>query len=264
MGLAPAVENRTGPVAGTSAAVTRDDALDARLRGAEAVVDDHVREGGRGCRALQPADIGAPPLEIENSAETSGRSARPWPPSASSSGLATASPTTVIELHALGRDVRHTRSGSSEPSHQHHRAAGEEPHERRPLGGGVHQRRERQVGEPSTPMRSGSSSGDAHLALEAHRVAAAEAGEERVLLPPHDALGQAGGAAGVHDVVVVAAAVAARRSVGRRRGRGRPRSSGPVARVHARPGEVGQHGGDTSRRGCGPWRTPTAPLSSSR
>ena len=67
-------------------------------------------------RALQPVDIGAPPFEIENSVDTSGRSAAGIASHASSSGLATASPTTVSRLTPSSAIVRHTRAGSSEPS----------------------------------------------------------------------------------------------------------------------------------------------------
>ena len=67
-------------------------------------------------RALQPVDIGAPPLEMENRPDTSGRSASAIASHASRSGLATASPTTVIELTPSASIVRQTRSGSSEPS----------------------------------------------------------------------------------------------------------------------------------------------------
>ena len=65
-------------------------------------------------RALQPADIGAPPFDIEYTVETS---QRPGLAShASSRGLATASPTIVRTLTPSSSIADHTASGSSEPS----------------------------------------------------------------------------------------------------------------------------------------------------
>ena len=76
-----------------------------------------IRFGKRSrMRALQPVDIGAPPLEIENSDDTSGRSSSAMASHASSSGLATASPTTVRRFTPSSAIVRHTLAGSSEPS----------------------------------------------------------------------------------------------------------------------------------------------------
>jgi hypothetical protein len=65
-------------------------------------------------RSRVAADIAAPPLEKEYSDEAS------WAPAArsqaSSSGRATASPTTVSMLTCSAATVRHTASGSSDPS----------------------------------------------------------------------------------------------------------------------------------------------------
>ena len=71
-------------------------------------------------RALQPVDSGAPPFEIANSELRSGRSSSGIASHASSSGLATASPTTVIGLHALlGDRAPHPRR-IERARHQHH------------------------------------------------------------------------------------------------------------------------------------------------
>ena len=178
-------------------------------------------------RALQPVDSGAPPFEIANSELRSGRSSSDIASHASSSGLATASPTTVIDCTPSSATVRHTRAGIERARHQHHPRPAEEPHERRPLRGRVHQRRQRHVGEvdahPIGQLRR-----RRHLALHPHRVAAAEAREERVALAPHDALGHPGGAAGVHHVVVVVAAIAAGRAIAATRRPAPRRSRSPV------------------------------------
>ena len=63
--------------------------------------------------------------------------------------------------------------------------AGEQPREGRPLGGGVHHGRDRQeaeaVDDATDQLRR---LGD--RAEQPHRVAAADAAEERILLAPHD------------------------------------------------------------------------------
>ena len=103
--------------------------------------------------------------------------------------------------------------------HQHTGAAGEEPGPGGPLGRGVHHRRQRQVDEGRHHAvdqfgRRG------HGSHQAHGVAAADAGEEGIFLTPHHALGSAGGATGVHQVVVVTGAALGDHRFGRRRGQG--------------------------------------------
>ena len=99
---------------GTSAAVTRDEPW---IPASEEPKPSFTMTFGKVARmrALHPVDSGAPPFEIANSELRSGRSSSGIASQASSSGLATASPTTVIDCTPSSATVRHTRAGSSEP-----------------------------------------------------------------------------------------------------------------------------------------------------
>ena len=87
--------------------------------------------------------------------------------------------------------------------HQDRLAAGQEPRERRPLRRRVHQRGQRQVAE-GLDHPVGQLVRRVDRADQAHRITAADAGEERILLAPHHALRPTGGPSRVHEVGVVA------------------------------------------------------------
>ena len=91
-------------------------------------------------RSRSDGASGAPPLESVYMLETS---KGPCSSQASISGRAIASPTTVITETFSASTVRQISTGSKEPGVQHDLGAAEQPHHRDPLGGGVHERRQR-------------------------------------------------------------------------------------------------------------------------
>ena len=154
-------------------------------------------------RALRLGEIGAPPLEIEKSVAACPPTGVRLP--GVEQRLADCVAHDGDQVDPLGVDgvpdgLRVERPGCSTTRHpaQSHDMAD-------PLAGGVHQRRDAQVGELEVGDVVGQLLGPGHR-RHAHRVAAAEAGEERVLVAPQHALGLPRRATRVEEVVVVAAA----------------------------------------------------------